>query len=62
MLICSSCEILTVVLMKIQVICIQKTRNLHPFFKFIRVDINIESVINRIKGWNLEDGMGKYTV
>jgi len=36
--------------MKIQVICSQKTRNLHPSYKFIREDINIEYVINRIKG------------
>ena len=36
--------------MKIQVICIQKTRNLHPSYKFIKEDINVEPVINRIKG------------
>jgi len=29
-------KVLTVVLMKIQVICIQKTRNLHPSYKFIK--------------------------
>jgi hypothetical protein len=36
--------------MKIQVICIQKTRNLHPSYKLIKEDINIGSVINRIIG------------
>jgi hypothetical protein len=36
--------------MQLQVICIQKTRNLHPSYKFIKEDTKVESVINRIKG------------
>jgi len=51
--------------MQIQVICIPKTRNPHPSYKCIREDINIESVINRIKGrtWKMVwISMGKFTV